>query len=88
MTPYKQIIISDHALREMRKALPPITRADVRNVFERGPRQLAKDQRAGGEVRWVKRYEVPRRARLAEIVYFEHATETEIITVYWVGDYD
>lgn len=88
MTPYKQIIISDHAQREMRKALPPITRADIRNVFERGARSLAKEQRPGGEVRWAKRYIVPRREKLAEIIYFEHATEAEIITVYWVGNYD
>ena len=88
MSPYKRIIIGDHALREMRKALPPITRADIRNVFERGVRRLAEEQRVGGEVRWAKRYVVPRREKLAEILYFEHATEAEIITVYWVGEYD
>lgn len=87
MTPYKPLQISDHALREMRKALPPITRADVRNVFERGTRQ-AEAYRPTGEPRWSKRALVERRDKVAEILYIERAGEVEIITAYWVGEYD
>lgn len=88
MTPYKPIIIGDHALREMRKALPHLTRADVRAVYERGPRRLAEHQRPGAPTRWAKRLEVARRGKVAEIIYVEDAIRAELVTAYWVGEYD
>lgn len=88
MTPYKPVHIPDHALREMRKALPHITRADVREIFERGTRRPAKYQRPGGEPRFEKSWVVTRRRKLAEIVYVENAVRVELVTAYWVGEYD
>ena len=88
MTPYKPLHIGHHALIEMRKALPHITRADVREIFERGVRRPAKYQRPGGEYRWEKSLVVTRRGKLAEIVYVENAVRVELVTAYWVGEYD
>jgi hypothetical protein len=88
MTPYKPMHIGDHALIEMRKALPHITRADVREIFERGVRRPAKYQQPGRAFRWEKSWVVTRRRKLAEMVYIEDATRVELVTVYWVGIYD
>ena len=87
MTPYKPLHIGDHALREMRKALPALTRADVREVFERGTREPAPYEPGQG-VRWRKEAIVARRQKLARIVYIERAVDVEIVTAYWVGQYD
>jgi len=87
MTPYKPLHIGDHALREMRKALPPLTRADVREVFERGERIPAKVEPGQGP-RWQKDAVVARRQKLARIIYIERAVDVEIVTAYWVGEYD
>lgn len=88
MTPYKLLIIGDHALLEMRKALPPITRADVRAVFERGERRVAEFQRPGRAKRWAKQLLIARREKVAEIIYIEDAIRAELVTAYWVGEYD
>lgn len=82
MTP-KQIQYSDHAVSEMRKALPPITRQMVRSVLERGQRKVESRKRS---LYWSKAASIGE--LVLEVVFLEHAQTILVITVYWLGRYD
>lgn len=83
MTP-KQVQFSHHAVREMRKAQPPVTRQMVRSVLERGTRRLEAETPHGRY--WFKGATIG--GRSLDVLYLESARRIFVVTIYWTGRYD